>query len=512
MRNIFYSLIFITLFIAKLNSQNKAVPVKQQLKQAAFYFDSGDYASALKAYKKVLEEDKKNETAHLFAFICRMNLNQPGDSLRLEADHLVNSKQPDALFYLGKYKHKVKSFDEATNYFIKYKSIDAKKRSVSNEEVENMLVTCHNAKKEISKPHRSVIRSLGPEINSIYAEYIPIISPDESALYFTSRRGANIYAGQDEDVYVSYKKGTAWGAAEKLAAPINSEIHDACVAISKDGKKMMLYRSAPGQITGDLYLSTLSENKEWESPKKMELGVNSQYIETGASFSSDTSDIYFSSNRPGGYGGNDLYRVRRLPNGRWGLPYNLGPTVNTKHDEDDPFMTGENVLYFSSRGHSTIGGFDVFKTNLTGDLNDFSDPENLGYPINTVNDDRFFVLSSDSKRAYYSSSNESNLGLSDIYEIDTRFKDDDLVVKHAIIYKNDVPGKAKVTLLDNENKQVAGIFNSNSGTGKFIFVMNPYKSYKAVVEYEGYTTSVLELAPAVREENEKELVIRLNKK
>jgi hypothetical protein len=241
--------------------------------------------------------------------------------------------------------------------------------------------------------------------------------------------------------------------------------------------------------------------------------INSQFIETSACFSNDTNEIYFISNRPGGYGGKDIYRLRKLPNGRWAMPFNLGPNINTAYDEDSPYLHPDNVtLYYSSKGHNTMGEYDVFKSVLDPETNVFTKAENLGYPINDVGNDIFFVLSVDGQRGYYSSLKEETFGSNDIYTIDTRFGDNDLKVKHGIAYKDGVPSKVKITLLDNEGKAINGTYNSNPKTGKFILVMNPLKSYKAIVEYEGYTTLVVDIDPMAFEKTHEDLEFKIIKK
>ena len=323
----------------------------------------------------------------------------------------------------------------------------------------------------------------------------------------------DVYGNYHEDVYVSHFRNGEWSKAENLGAPINTETHDACVALNPDGQHMIVYRTAADLITGDLYVTQLNGDGKWDKLQKYGKEINSQYIETSACFSTDTSEIYFSSNRPGGYGGKDIYRIKKLPNGKWSLPYNLGSSVNTANNEDDPFLHPDGVtFYFSSDGHNTIGEYDVFRTNLNTETNEFSKPENLGYPINSVNNDRFFVLSGDGKHGYYSSVKDDTHGLSDIYMIDTRFGDNDMLVKHAYIFKDGVAGKAKITLLDNENKKIAGIYNSNSKTGKFILLMNPLKSYKAIVEEDGFNTVVVEIDPMAFEKEPNDLTIKITKK
>ncbi len=517
MRKILY-IILVGLVSVGYSQKNEKL-LSTDLRNAGIYFNSEDYLNALKDYKNILIIDKKNETANLNALICEFKLGMPVDSVMEYLEVVQNSKIPEAMFYMGKVTHQLKNFDNAINYFSKYKLIDSRKRKISDDEVNRMIVVCTNAKTEFAKAHRSIIKNMGDAINSPYADYVPLISIDKSVLYFTSRREGSsnnvkdAYGNYHEDVYISRFVNGVWTAAENVGYPINTETHDACVALNPDGQHMIVYRTAADLVTGDLYVTQLSHEGKWGPLQKYGKEINSQYIETSACFSVNTSEIYFSSNRPGGYGGKDIYRIKKLPNGKWSMPYNLGSAINTSNNEDDPFLHPDGVtFYFSSDGHNTIGEYDVFRAVLNSETNEFSVPENLGYPINSVGNDRFFVLSGDGKNGYYSSVKEDTKGLSDIYEIDTRFGDNDLLVKHAYIFKDNLPGKAKITLLENENKKIAGIYHSNSKTGKFILLMNPLKSYKVIVEEEGFNTAVLEIDLIANEKEEKDLVVKLTKK
>jgi tetratricopeptide (TPR) repeat protein len=513
--------IFIFCFVLFLNNvfiaQSKET--KLALKEAQVNFDLEDYLNALPYYKRVLSVDKKNEKAGLNATICLFKLTYPIDSIVSLIPNLSSSSLIDAKYYLAKIYHQQKHLDEALELLTAYNKVNAKKRLFSTEETNYFIEVCKSAKNFISKPHRSVIKNIGPEINSSYADYVPVILPDESALYFTSRREGSSnnkkdgYGNYHEDVYVSHKQNGKWQKAENIGPPVNSETNDACVAISPDGQRMIIYRTAADLITGDLYITKIGRDNKWEPLQKMVKEINSQFIETSACFSNDTSEIYFTSNRPGGYGGKDIYRIKKLPNGRWAAPFNLGPTINTMYDEDAPYLHPDGLtLYFSSKGFNSMGEYDVFKSVLNLETNAFSTPENLGYPINGVGNDIFFVLSVDGQRGYYSSLREEIFGGNDIYEIDTRFGDNDLKVKHGLALLDTIPDRVKITLLDNESNLISGIYNSNPNTGKFILVMNPLKSYKAIVEHQGYNTIVVDIEPIAFEKFEKNLEFKLFKK
>ncbi len=491
----------------------------KDLKLANAAFEMEDYLEAITLYKKVLAVDPNHETANLNSVISKIKINQPADSCVVHLMKLKTSTKPEVQFYFGKIYHLTSNFEEAIRCYEKYKTFPVKKRTIPDTEV-NYYISCSKSAIElISHPHLSVIKNIGNTINSPYADYVPLISPDETTLYFTSRREGStgnlkdVYGNYFEDVYVSQKGDDGkWATPKNIGAPINTSTHDACVALSFDGNQLIIYRTAADMISGDLYLSRMDFDG-WAAPVKFGPLINTPYIETSACFSTDTSVIYFSSNKIGGLGGKDIYRIKKLPDGRWSNPMNLGPTINTDKDEDSPFLHPDGTtLYFSSKGHNTMGDYDVFKSILNTGDNTFFSPENLGFPINTINNDIFFVLNAKGTRGYYSSIKEETFGSSDIYTIDMRFGDNDVKVKQGKVVFGNESRKAKITLIDIESKQVSGIFNANSKTGKFILVMNPLKAYKAIVEEDGFQTMIVDIEPMVNELLEKELILSLSKK
>ncbi len=465
---------------SQTNNTNKKT--RSLLKDAQFYFDGEDYFSSWQFYRQALALDPKNESAGVNGAICMSKLNYPVDSMILLTGNLSSSTLIDSKYYLAKIKHQQRSFDEALTLLDAYLKTPAKKRLHNDVETNYLVGMCINARDFISKPHRSVIKNMGKNINSPYADYVPVIIPDESALYFTSKRegSSNNKRNGDnnffEDVYVSYKVDSSWSKAENVSEPINSETNDGCVAISPDGQRMIVFRTAADKISGDLYTTRIGMNNKWEPLQLMNKEINSPYIETSACFSMDTSEIYFSSDRPGGFGGKDIYRIKRLPNGQWSPPLNLGASVNSIYDDDAPYLHPDGVtLYYSSKGHNTMGDYDVFKSVWNSESNQFSQAENLGYPINDVGSDIFFVLSVDGQRGYYSSIKEETFGGIDIYQVDTRFGDNELKAEEGFAFIEGTPAKVKVTLTDKETNAVIGTFYSNPNTGKFILIFNPMK-------------------------------------
>jgi outer membrane protein OmpA-like peptidoglycan-associated protein len=225
------------------------------------------------------------------------------------------------------------------------------------------------------------------------------------------------------------------------------------------------------------------------SPVKLNENINSSKWEGSVSVSADGSVLYFSSEREGGFGGKDIYRSKRLPNGQWGKATNMGPAINTPYDDDAPVIHPDGItLYFSSQGHNSMGGFDIFNTTLN-DSGFWSKPVNLGYPVNTTDDDIFYAPTADNKRAYYSSFRNDGFGEKDIYMITLPEK----VEAPLAVYTGEitslmggVPEGATITVKDNATGEVVGVYTPNSSTGKYLFILPPGKNYNITYEAEGY--------------------------
>jgi hypothetical protein len=513
------SLLAFLIFSALLTYSQKSNQKKMNkilLRDAQYYFDLENYESSWKLFKLVLRSDTSNELASVNAAICAYKLSYPLDSVLPLVTALSQSSQIDSKFYLAKIKHQQHLFNEALSLLGSYTQLPAAKRLHNDEETSYLVSTCINAREEIKHPHKVKIKNLGKNINSVYADYVPVIMPDESMLYFTSKRegSSNNKLSADhtyfEDVYFSRNQNGEWTPAENIGAPISTENNDACVAISSDGRRMIIYRNSDDQLSGDLYLTQKGMNNKWEPLELMSYEINSPYIETSACFSRDTSEIFFSSNRPGGFGGKDLYRIKKLPNGSWSPPLNLGSSVNTKYDEDAPFIHPDGVsLYFSSKGHTTMGDYDVFKSVWDKDNIHFSQAENLGYPINDVGSDIFFVLNFNGQRAYYSSAKTDSYGGVDLYQIDTRFNENEPLVEEGLVYINGHAGRAKITLKEKETDETKGIFNSHEVSGKFIILLDPFTTYLAEVEADNCETLVVEIKPLEIDADSHHLVFKL---
>lgn len=461
----------------------------KELKNANKQFKIGNYYGALKMYNLLYMQDAENKELNYKMGVCNYNVK---NYIKAE-EHFLKSSSSTSLEifrYKASIAHINMKFKKASNYFNAYKLI-AGDKELSNEQITDLVAKVKYAEIAILDKRNVLIQNVGNTINSPDEEYVPLISADEKMLFFTSRRAGSTGGKLDpngrhfEDVYMSINLNNAWMAPRSLEA-VNTDGNDACVGLSADGQSLFMFKPSEDLITGDLYQSRMGLD-DWEAPVKLGSDINSEYTESSATISLDDKVLYFSSDRPGGFGGKDIYKVLRLPNGKWSRALNLGPTINTVYDEDAPFIhSDKKTLYFSSKGHTNMGGYDVFKTVYEKRV--WSAPENLKSPINTVRDDIFYVVSASGKVGYYSSSREGGLGGQDIYKVVLK---DEFVSEH--ILKGLVMSKkgnsslmAKITLIENESKKVKGIYKSNNNTGNFIMLVDPEKTYSIIIESDDY--------------------------
>jgi hypothetical protein len=254
--------------------------------------------------------------------------------------------------------------------------------------------------------------NLGDSINTSLQEYAPSLTIDRATMYFT-----RLLSGRNEDFYVSHLQPSGtWSLASNIGPPVNTPYNEGSGHISQDGN-ILLYAGCnlPGGYGScDIYYS-LRTASGWTEPENIGPPINGEYWDTQPCLSADNTDLYFVSNRPGGYGGSDIYVSHRQPDGSWGTPVNLGPGINTSADESSPFIHADNqTLFFASDGWPGIGGVDLFyaRKNLDGG---WGKPVNLGYPINTIDHDGSLFVASDGKTAYFASDRTDGKGGLDIY-------------------------------------------------------------------------------------------------
>ncbi len=482
--------------------------VYQDGKSESTTYAKGGYADAIPALQSLYKEDPTNCNLAFKLGVCYRNSRQ----LRKQAipyftaavvsvsDEYKGSSYKErkapliAYQYLGDAYHLDYKFDKAIIAYEKFINVMAENKSTDKvlvAETNRKIEMCKTGQRLMATPDKVKIENLGATINSPYADYSPVLTADQKILMFTSRRKETTGGQKDdlgnyfEDIYMSNKTSTGWSKAEGIGAPINTEFNEATVGISPDGQTILIYKDDNGD--GNIYSTSLNGDV-WSTPKKLNDNINSKDWEPSAFISADGSTLYFISNRSGGYGGRDMY-VSKLVDGDWGKAVNMGPTINTPFDEDCPFIHADGVtLSFSSNGHNTMGGFDIFTSIMAEDGN-WSVPANAGYPINTTDDDVFYVVTPNSKKAYFTSFREGGLGEKDIFIVTYLDKKETALtlVQGTVLYNDTKPAKdVVITVTDNANGKLIGTFYPNSKTGKFLYILTPGRNYNITYETPGH--------------------------
>ena len=490
-----------TISFAQTSSENE-VKFKEKFIKTTEYLFTDMYPLALKELK-ILEAIKPDNSNIQFQLgFCY--LQAPKDPKKaiehlekaaknttpnyIEGDYKQEKAPIFTLKYLADAYHLNYEFKKAIKTYQEFKEMLSEKDAVGRSDVDKLIAQCNRAIEAIQKPVNIELNNVGNIINSEYPDYGAVVTADESFMAFTSRRpgstgGIMLEDGSYyEDIYISEKVNNAWTEPKSISSSINSNDHEAALAFSADGQTLLIYKyDEIGK--GDIYSSKLS-GKEWSVPEKLGSDINSTYLDAHASISPDGNFIYFSSNRPGGYGGMDIYFAKKLPNNEWSLVLNCGPSINTEDDESFPFIhPDDSTLYFSSN-HNSIGGYDVFVSNKIEDLK-WSKPKNLGFPVNTPDDDVFFIPTTDGKRAYFSSIKNDGVGQQDIYILTfLESKNKPVTVyKGSVMEPNGtVPADVFVNVTDNETGEIIGVYTPNSQTGKYLIILPTGKSYNITYE------------------------------
>lgn len=462
------------------------------LDEAKALLANGEYVNAARIYKKLLPVDTSFLDNYYELGYCLARIPGQREKAVPLLQKAADGGHVEAAYELGLALHREQRFDEAIKRLSAYKGIFH--RMVGDPEVDRMIGICRTAMELTRHPVDLRVRNMGAMINSPMHDYCPLVTADGNTMYFTSRREGTTGGMKDpngqymEDIYLALRIDEVWSNATNAGTPLNSSVQDATVGISPDGQSMIIYRTAAGLISGDLF-ETRKAGGGWSPPLLMTDHINSDAHEPSATIAPDGSEIYFTSDRDGGFGGRDLYRIRRMPDGSWSRPLNLGAMVNTPYDEDAPFLHSDGVtLFFSSNGHGTMGGYDIFKTQcLDPDMNGWSVPENMGFPLNTVNDDIYFSLSDDGTTGYLSSERPGGLGGQDIYQV--TFTDDQLdyvAVLGVVTDGSDEPVRARLTVTDPTGEEVVGVYNSDARTGRYLMILEPGGQYHVSVDARGF--------------------------
>lgn len=484
---------------------------KMTLAQQSYY--GGDYQKALGIYKDILD-GKPNDAlvmGHIAECYYAMNMIPDAQATAEKAKSIDEKAFDETSLILGKIYHNDGKLDEALTEYTFYKGIVGNGKKAEESEIDNYIMQVNTAKEMMAHPADVKLKRMGENINSEYDDKAPMVSADGKTLIFTSRRpGKSSELDKEgdgkyfEDIYLSHwdtlKKD--WTDAELIPGSINTEGHDACTSISPDGKQIFIYKNdIDGESRGgDIYVSRISSSGKWGSPKSMGKPINTTFFEGGGCLSPDGKTFYFVSERQGGFGHADIYMIKRKSHSEWDKPVNIGDVVNTPEDEGGLFLAPDGkTLFFTSKGHNSMGGYDIFKT--VNENGKWSTPVNLGYPINTVNNDLCFSLAIDAKTGYFTSDRKGGLGERDIYEVDLSnypVLEKDMKAKAQnngpvmAILKGDVFDatmgtgiEAEVVIYDETGAKV-GSTTAGDGSGEYFITLLAGKTYEVKIDVKGY--------------------------
>lgn len=494
-------------------------PARELVQKADNHYDKKEYKKAIELYLQALDINPDDARLNLQTGLAYLYSETKSKAAKYisKAYRLNPSINNEIDYHLGVAFQHTNEFHKAIEHFQEFR----RKRSQLAQLADKRISECRIADSLSNYELNVIIENAGPVINSYFHDYSPIISGDGNTLIFTSNRtedpGEIAEETFYEDIYITTRKGNAWGPPKKISSRINHKYNDAAASLSPDGSMLFLYYE---EGAGDIYMSR-KENGDWTEPEPLNKNINTTlYWETSASISADGRKLYFASNRPGGFGELDLYVSEIDSKGNWGKAVNLGPVINTPEHEDAPFIHPDGLtLYFSSDGHPNLGNSDIFVTEFKNGK--WSKPENLGWPINTWEYDGFFTVSADKKKGFYSTLKEGGYGEADIYSItflEPRFKpkpkpvevvkkkpatgnndfsDPSLqksrdekvvtVLKGKVIDENTAtPLGAIISLVDNTTNRVLSRLTVDSLTGDFELVIPHGGNYGVTTEKAGY--------------------------
>lgn len=474
----------------------------------------GDYKNAMERYKDALHTNQDNaEVIYRIGELHYLKKEYPLASQWIERALVKDSLiDPKANYILGMSYLNMENLDIAEKKIKKHLD-KTDKKTLEYDEVLETYNSILVARELMQTPLKVKIENVGENINSKFPEYSPSLTLDGKFMIFTSRRAAGKsgkLTDEDrqfyEDVFQSEwdEKTKKWSEAKLIPGKVNTEGHDASLSISPDGSKIFLYKNIPKETkSGDIYYSTLNMQGTWTAPKPVETDINTSYFESSASLSADGEYLYFVSESRDGFGEGDIYRAKKTGKNTFGEIKNLGGIVNSPKDEISCFIHPDGkTLFFSSKGHQNMGGYDIFKTVWDEGSEQWSTPQNIGYPINTTGDDVHFVLSLNGKIAHYSAIRKEGFGDRDIYTIEFL---DDVITQASEVVINDNPKKsnlgifkgrvqifgtegpheATLAIVDASNQKLVALINTDE-SGNFMTSISSTKEFVITIKSDGF--------------------------
>lgn len=513
------------------NTDTKNKKAREAFNQALFYYNAQQPTEALEAIETALKKDALYIDALLLKADLLKSLRRFDEAQQAYDAIVAQGKDlPEVYLYMAEMQLRAGWYEKAAaslETFLASKPGESKKL-----EAQALLVNAHFAKEAVRNPVPFDPKNMGPKINSKHSEYFPGITADGEFFIYTRRIDGPM---PQEDFYISrLQADSTWGPSYPLGSPVNTDENEGSVSISTDGQFIFFAacnrakihtQQSSGAGLGyegmdfypgcDLYFSRL-EGDKWSKPRHLGPVVNSREWESTPSLSFDGMVIYFSSTRQGGLGGSDIWKSYWTGKG-FGEPINLGPTINTAGNEQTPFIHPDNqTLYFSSNARPGMGGFDFYYSRLN-DSGNWDEAVNLGYPINTLGDEKGLLVNRGGNVAYFSSKDRpEGLGEVDIYQFELYPEARPKVLSYvkAIVVDDEtgLPLLASAELLDLANGLSVITTSTNAVTGSFLIVLKANANYALNVTKEGYLFHSENFALTESAESEPYLIeVRLKK-
>ncbi len=389
-------------------------------------FKSLHFGQALEEYKILLQSDSANVLYKHRLAVCYLNTNIDKRLALPLLEYIAYDPycDPQAWYDLGRAYQFTYRFSDAIKAFKRYANF---KKNEDNNIIsyERQIEYCKNAMELISKPVPVIFENLGENVNSQYPDYNPFVTGDEKSLVFVTKRPANFNAPLDYDgypyavVFESKFINNLWSKTKKLPTPVNTDFADEVTWLSGDGTRLILYlvNISNHEVENDLY-QVRKQNNVYMPPESFGPIINTpQTMESAGCMTPDGKILFFASDKQGGFGSGDIYFSMKTKDG-WSKPVNLGSSVNTQYDEDNPYLGPDGkTLFFCSQGHKSMGGYDIFKTIWNSKDNTFSEAENIGYPLNNPENNYSISFGRSMDHAYISALREGGLGNLDIYKV-----------------------------------------------------------------------------------------------
>ena len=494
---------------AAVATSAQAQSTRKDLQTGNKLFNQENYRASIPYYERVLAKDPNNATALFRAGVAYLSFDKEKASDYIYKAQKIKPKvSRDVEYWLGRVDHLNYNFDEAITHYQAYNATLKKRNDTRREEVAQLIQHSKNAKVLFNSPKDIFVKNLGPTVNTQFSEHSPVISSDDKTLIFTTRANPTDIPGLDsksrnktaadgeyyEGIVETHRiDADNWEKPRSLSAALNSKGHDASDQLFDNDTKLLMYRS---DEDGDIFVASKQANGEWGSPTKLNSNVNSKSYEGDAYITPDGRTLYFSTARYSEDGNLDLYYSTRPEGGDWGPAKSLGSVINTKYDEDSPYISRDGkTLYFSSRGHNTMGDYDIFQSKYDSIGHKWGRPENMGYPVNTPDADSYYRLAPDGTYAYLSSYRIGGYGEKDIYTI-SYIKN--IIVKGTVFSKRDstqtIPGVELVFNGTQADKTAISFRDVTKEDGTYQVKVLSARTYQVAVNKDGKNIETQEFA------------------